>query len=183
MDTQVASRYAEALYQVAASQGLVNEVESNLEVVSSALENNEAFRNFMFSPQTSREAKLAKTQEMFADRLVAPAFHIIMLMIEKRREADLSEMAEEFSRLRRENGQVLFATITSSAALDDKQRSEIVSTLRKKSGQEVEARFAVDPRLVGGVKVAYGTTVLDGTVRGRLEQIRDLLRRDVLKQA
>lgn len=183
MESKVARRYAEALYQVAVEQEFVSDVESNLNAVVQALRDDSDFRDFMFAPQTSREDKLKTASKIFADKMTAPAWHVIRLMIEKRREEEIEAMVEEFITLRRENSRVLFATITSSAPLDEKQKTALIDSLKQKSGKAVEANFSIDPKLIGGLKVAFGTTVLDGSVRGRLSQMRDMLRHDTLKQA
>ena len=183
MEAKVGRRYAEALFEVAQEQEYVKDVEANLLAVKQTLDTDESFRSFLYSPHVSKEDKLAIANKLFSEKMVAPAYHIIRLMIEKRRETEIESMIDEFIKLRRESAGVLFATITSATPLDSDQQKALVDSLKKKSGKNVEAHFEVEPRLVGGVKVAYGTVVLDGSVQGRLRQIGDMLRRDVLKQA
>lgn len=183
MESQVGRRYAEALFEVARQQEFVGDVENNLKVVVTALNSDPAFRKFMFAPQTSRDEKLAIAEKLFSEKMVAPAYQVIRLMIEKRRETDIESMVDEFVKLRRESAGVLFATVTSAIEMDEKQRAALIDSLKKKSGANVEAQFNVDPKLIGGVKIAYGNHLIDGSARGKLNQIGEMFRRDVLKQA
>ena len=72
--------------------------------------------------------------------------------------------------------------VTSSEGLDDKQQSALITKIEKTTGKRVEAEFAVEPSLIGGIKVAYENFVLDGTLRGGLARLRDTLKHDLLKQ-
>jgi F-type H+-transporting ATPase subunit delta len=106
----------------------------------------------------------------------------LRLLLEKRRETDFNAIREEFVRLRREHGNVLYALVTSAKPLDPAMTDRLIAKLREKTGKTVEADFRVDPTLLGGIRVAYGNYVLDGSVRGSLNRVRDILKYDLLKQ-
>jgi len=89
---------------------------------------------------------------------------------------------QQYVILRREEGNVLYAHVTSAEALDEAQKTALVKKLQDKAGKRVEADFAIDTNLIGGVKVAVGNFVLDGSVRGTLNRLRDRLKYDLLKQ-
>ena len=85
--------------------------------------------------------------------------------------------------LRRQQQGVLFATVSCSEDLTDKQRTEITARLRLATGKQVEVQFETDPNLIGGVKATFDNTVLDGSLKGGLAALRDRLYHDLLKQA
>ena len=106
----------------------------------------------------------------------------LRLLLEKRREPEFELVREEYARLRRLEGNVVYAVITSAAVLPQDQQVALIDKLTSKTGKKVEAVFKVDLALLGGVRVAYGSYVLDGSVRGSLERLADKLKYDLLKQ-
>lgn len=181
-DIRVARRYAAALFGIAEKNDVISSVEDDLHGIAALILNDKSFRSFLSSPYTSREEKLAIADKLFSDRVTALTMQALRLMIVKGREEELLGVRDEFVALRRHKQGVVFAVFTSSEALDKKLQTELSAKLSLSLGKEVEAQFEVDPKLMGGVKVAYGNQVLDGTVQGRLSDLRDRLIHDVLKQ-
>ncbi len=125
----------------------------------------------------------AVLQNVLGDRITALSMQVLRVMLEKGREAEFESVSAQFSRLRREAADIEFATITSAYPLDPKQKDAIVAGLEKRLKKTVEAKFTVESRVIGGVRVAYGNFVLDGSARGHLNRLRERLHHDVLKQA
>ena len=182
-DTRVARRYATALFQTAQRYDVVQAVEEDLGAFERLVENDSQFRHFFIAPYTSRQQKIEIVDKIFNDRITALTLQLIKVMLEKGRERELRSVLSEFQRLRREHADIVHVTVTSAAELDATQRKQLINRLELKLGKKLEADFDIDHRLIGGVKVAYGSYVLDGTVRGALSRLQDTLRHDVLKQA
>lgn len=182
MDTRVAKRYARALFNAAERAGVVEAVESDLDAISSLAANDAKFRGFLESPRISRDDKVRIAERLFSDRITALSMSMLRLMLNKRREAEFDGIRDEFVRMRRERGAVLYAVVTSAAELTSAERDALIAKLAQQSGKRVEADFRIDSSLMGGVKVAVGDYVLDGTVRGSLNLLRDRLKYDLLKQ-
>jgi F-type H+-transporting ATPase subunit delta len=182
-DTRVARRYATALFNTAQKYEIVEAVEEELGSFERLLANDAQFRRFFIAPYASRVEKIEFVDRIFNDRMTALTLQLIKLMLEKGREREIQSVRSEFQRLRRENADILHVVITSATELDAATRGRLVTQLEKKLGKKIEPDFAIDPRLIGGVKAAYGSFVLDGTVRGALSRLQDALRHDVLKQA
>lgn len=182
MDTRVASRYAQSLFDVASKTQIVQSVSDDLTAIVSALDTDPRFKSFMSNPAFNRDTKLKLIESVFSDRVTALTMQLFRLLLEKRREGLIGAVAEEFEKLRRNASNTLFARVTSSAALDADQQKAIIAKLGTSSSQKVEATFEVDASLIGGVKVQLGDYVLDGTVRGTLDRLKDKLLYDVLKQ-
>jgi F-type H+-transporting ATPase subunit delta len=182
-DKRIGRRYARALYDTAKKYGVVAPVESDLNAIIGALDRDPAFKDFLLAPYSSREEKTEILDRLFSDRVTALTMQIIRVMLEKRRENDIPSVQEEFVAIRREEEGIVLATVSSAMALSPAEKKALVAKLNKSLGKTVEAEYTIDPRLIGGVKVAYGTYVIDGTVRGALNQLRERLRHDLLKQA
>jgi len=180
---QVARRYAEALFATALKYEVVKSVESDLNSIVGLLENDEQFREFVIAPYTGREEKIAIVEKLFSDRVTALTMQVLRLMLVKRREDEITGMRDEFVTLRREHEGVIFATVTSAFEIDAKQKTALLAKLEKTIGKTIEAEFKLEPQLIGGIRVAYGNYVLDGSIRGALSNLRDKLRHDLLKQS
>jgi len=105
------------------------------------------------------------------------------LLVRKRRDDMIHAIHIEFAELRRQHEGVTKAIIESSMELGEDQKNAIVSKIHSATGRRVEPEFRVDPHLMGGVKVTYDNYVLDGTVRGSLNRLRETLIYDLLKQS
>ena len=175
MDARAAKRYAKALFQAASKADVIDSVESDLNAIANLLETHEQFRGFLHNPRISRDDKTAIAERLFSDRITSLTMSLMRLLLAKRRENEFEGIREEYVQMRRAQGAVVYVIVTSAAELDRAQKDAIIS-------KKVEADYRVDAHLIGGVKVAVGDYVLDGSVRGSLNRLRDLLKYDLLKQ-
>ena len=182
-DTRVARRYAQAMFETARKYDVVQAVEDDLATFERLLGSDATFRHFFIAPYTSRTEKVETLERIFSDRMTALTMQLIRVMLEKGREREIEAVHVEFAKLRRAAEGVVYAIVTSAMPLSDPQRTALLAKLEQTQGKKFEASFEVDPRVIGGVKVAFGSLVLDGTVRGSLSRLRDQLRHDLLKQA
>ena len=182
MDARAAKRYAKALFQAASKADVIDSVESDLNAIANLLETHEQFRGFLHNPRISRDDKTAIAERLFSDRITSLTMSLMRLLLAKRRENEFEGIREEYVQMRRAQGAVVYVIVTSAAELDRAQKDAIISKIAAQSGKKVEADYRVDAHLIGGVKVAVGDYVLDGSVRGSLNRLRDLLKSDVLKQ-
>ena len=181
-DHRVARRYAQALFMTALKYEVVQSVEDDFNSIVGLLQTDEKFKEFVVAPYTGREEKLKIIEKLFSDRVTALTMQVLRVMFEKRREDELLGVRDEYITLRRENQGVIFATVTSAYEIEADQRNPLLAKLEEAIGKKVEAEFKVEPNLVGGIRVAYGNYVLDGSIRGALSSLREKLRHDLLKQ-
>lgn len=182
-DSRIAKRYARALFQASLKDGSMANVDSDLSAIADAFRNSDAIRTFFSKPSTSDAQKLSLLEKALGGKSSPLTLDFLKLLIKKRRDSELSLVRMEFAELRREHENVTRAVVTSAEELSDDQKKKIVDVVAKKIGRKVESEFHVDPSLLGGVKVAYDNFVLDGTVRGDLNRIRERMLYDLLKQA
>jgi F-type H+-transporting ATPase subunit delta len=107
---------------------------------------------------------------------------VLRIMLEKGRENEIESVRLEYVALRRKHEGVVLATVTTALPLEEDLKLALVAKLEKSLGAKIETEYKVDPDLIGGIRVAYGDYVLDGSARGSLRLIREKLRYDVLKQ-
>ncbi len=181
-DERIARRYAGALFATALQHDVVASVEADLNSIVGFIEGDEQFRSFVIAPYSAREEKLQILERMFSDRMTALTMQVLRVMLEKRREGEISGVRDEFVSLRRAHEGVLLVLVTSSEPIEEAQSEALLARLATLLGKKIEAEFRVEPHLIGGIKVAYGNYILDGSIRGTLRSLRDRLRHDLLKQ-
>ncbi len=162
---------------------MVPSVEADLTAIETQLINNGDFRAFLLSPNRDRLEKVALFDKVFSDRVTSLTSNFVKLMLEKRREEELPGVRSEFSEIRRADEGTINAVVTSAVELTKAEQKQIEEKLEAQLGKKIETKFLIDPSLVGGVRVAYGDFIIDGSVRGSLDRLRDTLRQDTLKQA
>jgi F-type H+-transporting ATPase subunit delta len=88
----------------------------------------------------------------------------------------LPQILDELSDLAAESRQSVVAEVRSAVPLDDSQRQQLASALSKATGKKVEVKVLIDPSVIGGIVSKVGDTVIDGSVRRRLEQLKEQVR-------
>lgn len=182
-DARIGRRYAQALYNAAKNHKMVAAVEDDMAGIANLVREDAKFKRFLIAPFNNAEEKKQVLQNVLGDRVTALTMQVLRVMLDKGREGEFESVAREFSTLRRTAADIEFATITSAYTLDPAQKDAIVAGLEKRLAKTVEAKFVVDPRVIGGVRVSYGNYVLDGSARGHLNRLRERLYHDLLKQA
>lgn len=182
-DTRAAKRYARALFQAALKQNSVAEIDSDLAGLVAVISGSSRLKTFLFSPVTNDKDKLTLLDRTFGSSVNALTMQALRLLVTKKRDHEIFAIQLEYAALRRDHEKIIKAVIESAAPLDDAQRNAIVAKIGSATGLRVDPQFEIDEKLIGGVKVTYGDYVLDGSVRGHLDRMRDTLMRDLLKQS
>lgn len=104
-----------------------------------------------------------------------PYGRFLALLAESGRLALLPEISGLYEQLRAEAEQVVHATVTSAAELSDGELNSLVAALKQRFGRQVQVRTAVDPSLIGGAVIAAGDVVIDGSIKGKLSRLQNVL--------
>ena len=166
--------YARALFQAADEAGRLEQVASELSELAAATTETPALQSFLRSPQVDPPEKAAVLAELTAgaDDLVR---NFVRLVAEKGRAGEIAEMSAELEALVARAQNRLAVELTTALELSDEEARSLVETIEKASGRTVEATRSVDPELVGGIVLRVGSFRADGSVRGRLERLRQEL--------
>ncbi len=166
-------QYATALADIILEQGAAEPARKQLEDFRDAYQESAELRNFLTSPAVPREAKHGVIEKLVA-RLGASRIirNFLFVMSDNGRVHLLPGIVETFELVLRQRQGVAEAAITSAAELNDGQKTELVRTLERLSGKRIEAKYALDPQLLGGAVVRIGDTIYDGSVLSRLNHLR-----------
>ncbi|MFQ6103984.1 MAG: ATP synthase F1 subunit delta [Candidatus Glassbacteria bacterium] len=172
----IARIYADALMQASEEKGERKKVLEELESLASLLDEHEDFRIFIESPQIDKSDKKKVIDKLFKKRFHELTLNFLGVLFEKNRQNLLRKIAREYRALDDEKEGICEATITSAKPVSAELEREFVSVLEKALGTRIRLRIEVNPRLLGGIIIRYRDQVLDGSVRKKLEILRDRIK-------
>lgn len=171
--SNVAKRYAKALFELAGESKQVEQVGRALGGVASALETSPELRAVFENPSYDTAAK-KKVIGAVAERLSAPRMLVsaLMMLADRRRLPHLRSIADAYQSMAEESAGRLRAEVISAGPLPDAYYAELEKALSQATGRAVTLVKRQDPSLIGGVVTKVGDTVYDGSVKNRLVTIR-----------
>jgi len=175
---EIATVYARSLFEVAQERGSLDTVRDQLGQFAEALADNRDLQVFFFSPYFSTEEKkqgLEKAVTGADDTLQS----FLELLVEKHRMPAIFRIRREIDRLWQDENKLLPVSITSAIELDASTVKGIGKAIGDQTGRKVQVTADVDPDVLGGIVLRVGNSILDASIRNRLEQ----LRRQVAKAA
>jgi ATP synthase F1 delta subunit len=168
---ELARVYGRALFEVAREQGKLEELREQLQQLAQALEENRELRIFFFSPYFSTNEK-----QRALGRLLTGAepelVNFLELLIENHRMPVIFRVRRVYQRLWEQENRLLPVEITSAIELDETTTGSVAQSIGESTGRRVELRTRVDPDILGGIVVRVGNSILDASIRNRLEQLR-----------
>jgi len=171
---RIARRYAVALFASAAEQGLVDEVERDLEAAGAVVAANAELRAALRHPEIPIQRKQEIVQSVFAG-LQPVSVTFLSLLVERRRQDYLDQVVDEYRKLADEARGLVRAAVTSAVAMTDEQQKRLRGALERRTGKRIMATYAVDSSLLAGLIVNIAESVIDASARGRLDRMRELL--------
>jgi F-type H+-transporting ATPase subunit delta len=139
--------------------------------VADAVDANRELALFFFSPYFSTEEKKQGLDRVITDADPA-VLNFLQLLVEKHRMPALFRIRRELDTLWEHENQLLPVTITSAVALDEATVRSIGDAIGQQTGQRIELTSRVDPDVLGGLIVRVGNSILDASIRNRLENLR-----------
>ena len=168
---EIAAVYARSLFEVAQEHNKLDTVRDELGAFADAVDANRELQTFFFSPYFSTAEK-----KDGLDRAVSGADPIVVnflkLLIENHRTPAVFRVRRELDRLWREENKRLPVQVTSAVELDQATVTQIGDRIAQQTGQQIDLSASVEPDIIGGIIVRVGNSILDASIRNRLEQLR-----------
>jgi F-type H+-transporting ATPase subunit delta len=172
----VDKRYAEALINVSVEKNAIDLYQNELTAVSDIFRNESGLQAFLLNPKNSVDTKKAAITAILGGRIQQELMNMLFLLLDKSRISRLSGISREYMRMADEKRNILNITIMTAIPIDYKQVDSISEKFRKLyNSSSVKAELEVDSTLVGGVKVAVGDKLYDGSVKGKLSRLQSIL--------
>jgi F-type H+-transporting ATPase subunit delta len=169
-----ARRYAEAAFEVAVRDDAVERWRSDLDTAA-AVTDDPGVGRALANPAVPYETRLAAVQKAIGATVSPGAMNLIALLLRRGRIEQLPRVAAEFRRLDNARQGITVATVSSAAPLTADEVRGLTARLEQMTGGRIDLEIRVDPSLLGGVVVRVGDRLIDGSVRGRLERLRNQL--------
>ena len=165
--------YARALLDIASAEGHLDDVEDELFRFARIIEGNDDLRMTLANPGLPLDARAAIVDELLENRALPTTKAIATFIVGAGRGHDLPAIVNKFVELAAQTREHAVAEVRSAVPLDEAQQRRIEEALSRSTGKRVEVKVIVDESVLGGIVATVGATVIDGTVRHRLDQLKE----------
>jgi F-type H+-transporting ATPase subunit delta len=171
----ITSRYAKALIENSEENNNFEKISSDIDLIFNTLNNSKELRVTMSSPVVKTEKKIDILNEIFSNHVSKETLNFLTLIVNKRREDLLFEIVARFVELKNKKLGLVNVQVKSAVDFDDLQKELMKSKLADFTNKKVKAKFDVDESLIGGFSARFGDTVLDGSVKQQLKNLKKQL--------
>ena len=165
--------YAEALFNVARAEANIDEVTDELFRFARVLESNDELRTTLADPHIPAALRQQIVTDVLAGKATDTTVALVGLVVGTGRVHELPGIVDELARRTATSTGAVVAEVRSAVALSDDQKARLRVAIAAQTGRDVTIRNVIDPHVLGGVVTQIGDSVIDGSVRTRLNQLRD----------
>ena len=165
--------YAQAMLEVARAEGHLPAVEDDLFRLARTFEASDDLRMALTDPELPIERRVAVIDELMGGKALATSTALVSMLVAVRQASELPAVVDRFLELAASERQHEVAEVRSAIPLDEKQQERLAEALGRATGKQIEVKVVVDESVLGGLVARVGDTVIDGTVRHRLEQLKE----------
>jgi F-type H+-transporting ATPase subunit delta len=175
MTASLAQHYADAIYGIAETERQLGRVEDELHAVAQAFESNDQLRSALTDAHIPVAQRLQVVEDLLTGKASSATLAAVSLIVAAGRASDLPTIAHALLEKSAAVRNHAVAEVRSAVPLTDDQRKRLAAALKKSTGKDVEVKVIIDPAVLGGIVTQIGDTVIDGSVRHRLNQVRESL--------
>ncbi|MEZ5120511.1 MAG: ATP synthase F1 subunit delta [Solirubrobacterales bacterium] len=168
---EIAQVYARALFEVAQERGDLDGIREQIAQFADALEAERGLQTFFFSPYFSTEEKKDGLHKAI-DGADPAVMNFLELLVEKHRMPAVFRIRRALDALWREENKMLPVQLTSAIELDAQTVESLGRTIGERTGRKVDVTATVNPDILGGIVLRVGNSILDASIRNRLESLR-----------
>ena len=172
-ETDRVESYAQALLGVARAEGRVGAIEDDLFRFARALDASDDLRMALGDRNVPAERRIAIVDELMAGTALPVSVGLVSMVVGADRASEVPAVVDRFLELSAEERKHEVAEVRVAVPLDERLRERLAQALSDATGKQVEVKVIVDPNVLGGVVARIGDTVIDGSVRHRLDQLKE----------
>jgi F-type H+-transporting ATPase subunit delta len=167
--------YARGLFEIARAEGTLDEVEDELFRFARSFENNEGLRSVLTDEMIPAERRQAVVEDLLGGKATNTTTQLISMVIGSGRGRSLPEIIDRLVARAASAKQLEVANVRVAVPLSEDQQHRLAAALTNATGKQVNMKVTVDPSVLGGIVATIGDTVIDGTVRTRIDQLKSRL--------
>jgi F-type H+-transporting ATPase subunit delta len=167
--------YARALFEVARAEGTLDEVEDELFRFARSFESSEALRSALTDEMVPAAKRQAIVEDLLGGKATPTTTQLVSMVVGSGRGRELPAIIDKLVQRAANSKNLEVAEVRSAVALTDDQQTRLKAALANATGKQVTLKVIVDPSILGGVVATVGDTVIDGSVRTRVDQLKSRL--------
>lgn len=171
-DSERIRAYADALFEIARVEGTLSEVEDELFRFARALESSDELRNVLTDASIPASRRQQIVEDILGARATPTTTALVSMVVGTGRARELPAIIDSLVQMSAAEADKAVAEVRSAVELTEDQRTRLAAALQQATGKKVEIKVVVDPSVLGGIVTTVGDTVIDGSVRHRLEQLK-----------
>lgn len=168
--------YAEALFGAALEDGVLEPVRKELEELNGLFKDSPEFLTMLSSPALTPAEKSSVIENVFGGKVEAHLYNFLRILSDKGRAEAFPEIVEEFRDLCRDHDGIILVEASTAVPMTEAQKAKLCEKLAVSTGKKIELKNIVDPSLLGGVVLRYEGSEIDGSVKERMNSLRQKLR-------
>lgn len=181
VDPVITERYARALFQAAKRLNAVAQIRNDVAILEGLTGLRGKLQVFLDSPAITTEAKQALIDKALKPHVCPLLYRLLVLLLQKGRMEYLQAILHRFKVLADRDEGILDAVVVTARQLGEFEQVRLQTALEAFAKARLRIRYLVDPRVIGGVRFQCGDVLLDDTIRGRLDEIRQRLEAAALR--
>ena len=167
--------YARALFEIARAEGTLDEVEDELFRFARSYESSEELRNALTDDQVPAEKRQAIVEDLLGGKATSTTTQLVSMVVGSGRGRDLPAIVDQLVQRAAGSKDLDVAEVRTAIALSDEQQARLKAALENATGKSISLKTVVDASVLGGVVATIGDTVIDDTVRTRIDQLKSRL--------
>jgi F-type H+-transporting ATPase subunit delta len=167
--------YADALFEVARAEGTLGEVEDELFRFSQVLQGNDELRDALTDARVPAVRRQQIVEDLLGGKASPVTSALVSMVVGTGRARDLPQIIRQLVERSAAEANKEVAEVRSAVELSAGQRERLAQALSAATGKQVSLKVVVDPSVLGGIVAQVGDTVIDGSVRSRLDQLKQAL--------
>ena len=178
--TQAAKTYAQALYDLAKDEGLGKTILEELTVLKDVFADTPQYSKLLSTPDIPKQERCAILDEAFRGKVHPYVLNFLKILTEKGYIRQFPDCCDSYRGFYNEDNGILVVKAVSAIILSDEQKQKLTAKLESTTGKQIDLQCSVDAAQLGGLRLSYNGTQVDGTVKNRLDAIGKLLKNTVL---
>lgn len=175
MVLKAARRYAKAYLQIAIEQDNVSNILEDVLTIKNTIDSSRDLVLFLKSPIIKSGDKRKALEEIFGDQIQPMTQEFLTLLVRKGREKLLGQIMDGFIESYNEYAGIIEVSVSTAMKLSEDQKQRLSEALEKATGKQVDFDYHLNKELMGGMSVRIDDTVIDGTVRHKINRLKQML--------
>ncbi|WP_085522630.1 F0F1 ATP synthase subunit delta [Tuberibacillus sp. Marseille-P3662] len=176
MSEAVAKRYAEALFEVAKERHLIDEFESQLNVVNETLKSSNDLQKVLSHSQVESNNKKDIIEKVFSQDLSQEVINLLKVLVDRRREKTIHYLINDYVDMANDYRGIEDMVVTTAQPLTEDEKQKLAEDLGQKLDKKLRLNAKVDQNIIGGIIVKIGNTVFDSSLSGKLKRLKTQLK-------